>query len=131
MSDLAYTERAAAWVLRGAWATQREVVIVLEGDRGRVRGYVQHVAASNAYALIFDGVGATHVPLAFTAAVRSPHFHEPLDGIEVTPPRNRPAIPLPHPGQLSLFSGPTAWERRQLAKEARRFEHDLRMLARS
>lgn len=131
MGDVAYTERAAAWELRGAWATQREVVIVLEGDRGRVRGYVEHVAASNAYALIHDGAGTAHVPLVFAAAVRSPHFHEPLDGPEVSLPRRRRSLPLPMPGQLSLFGGPTANERRALAKQARRFERDLRMLAQS
>lgn len=129
---VAYTERAAAWDLRGAWATQREVVVVLEGNRGRVRGYVEHVSASNAYALIYDGAGTAHVPLAFAAAVRRPHFHEPLDGIEVTPPprRRRRTIQL-SPGQLALFGGPTAEERRALAEQAQRFEPALRALART
>lgn len=104
MNDVAYTERAAAWELRGAWGTQREVVIVMEGKRGRVRGYVEHVAASNAYALIFDGRGSAHVPLAFVATVRRPHFHEPDDGDPVPRPARAPreGLPYVHPGQLSF-----------------------------
>lgn len=108
-SQVAYTERAAAWELRGAWATQVEVVVVLEADRGRVRGYVEHVAASNAYALIWDGIGNAHVPLSMVATVRYPHFHEPLDGERVARPEREPRIPAQIPGQLAFEGEGFGW----------------------
>lgn len=98
-------ERAIAWELRGAWASRREVVVVLmpAADRPRrLRGYVQRVAATDAYALVWDGVAEAHVPLALVLAVRSPHFSAPEDGDPVGPPPVRVVRALLE-GQLSLF----------------------------
>ena len=108
MSSPAKLERAVAWELRAAWARRLEVVLVLERSRRvsepRVRGFVEHVSPTNAFALVWDGEGTQHVPCQVVAAVRSPHFSEPLDGPPVAPPPARAAIALPHvhPGQLTL-----------------------------
>jgi hypothetical protein len=104
----ALPEAAVAWELRGAWAAAREVVLVLGRAAGRpprVRGYVQHVAATGAFALVWDGGGESHVPLALVRAVRRPHFHEARDGGAVAPPPLRPRAPAQLPGQLTMELG--------------------------
>lgn len=95
-------EAAVAWELRGAWAARREVVLVCDGDVSRVRGYVEHVAPTDAFALMWEGAGLAHVPLARVSAVRRPHFDEPLDGCPVTPPPFRVRVPEQLPGQLEM-----------------------------
>lgn len=101
MSVLASREQAHAWDLRSAWATQREVVVVL--DEGclipRVRGTVEHVAPTGAFVRIHDGAATPwHVPCALILAVRKPHFHEPLDE-----PVQLALDVEPMPGQMPLF----------------------------
>lgn len=93
-------ESEVAWELRGAWATLRELVVVWPG--GRVRGFVEYVAPTDAFCLMWDGRGTIHVPLGLLPSVRRPHFHEPADGEPVVPPMIRQRVPLPMPGQLSL-----------------------------
>jgi hypothetical protein len=70
-------------------------------DRARVRGYVEHVAASSAFAKLWDGSGDVHVPLVRVASVRRPHFNEPLDGSPVTP-RVREPIYVDYGDQLTF-----------------------------
>jgi hypothetical protein len=98
-----------------AWAAQREIIVVLtaprgaprEGavgappDRSRIRGYVRSVAATAAFALLWDGTGDSHVPLALVRSVRKPHFNAPEDGTPVVPPPPREVVILYN--QLSLF----------------------------
>jgi hypothetical protein len=93
-------EAAVAWELRGSWASQRQVALVLKA--GRVRGYVEHVAATGAYALVWDGRDVVHVPLALVLAVARPHFHE--DAGTLLPRGRDPVLlgPPPHEGQLAL-----------------------------
>lgn len=68
---------------------------------GRVRGYVQHVAPTDAFALVWDGTATVHVPMSLAPSVRRPHFTEPLDGAPVAPPLlRRPRVLDPTPGQL-------------------------------
>jgi hypothetical protein len=92
-------ESECAWELRGAWAIQREIVVAWPG--GRVRGYVEHVAATNAFALVWDGTETVHVPLALLPSIRRPHYHEPLDGQAVAPP-TPVRRELPMAGQLTF-----------------------------
>lgn len=107
-------EAAVAWELRGAWATQREVVVVMQGsagrtadtrdapaDRARVRGYVEHVAPTDAFAKMWDGSGDVHVPIVRVATVRKPSFSEPLDGNPVAP-RVREPIYVDYGDQLTF-----------------------------
>lgn len=108
-------ERNVALELMAAWAKQQEVIVVLtaprgaprEGaldapaDRSRVRGYVLSVAATCAFALMWDGADDAHIPLALVRAVRRPHFNAPEDGDPVSPPPPREVLVLEH--QLSLF----------------------------
>lgn len=107
------TESAAAWELRAAWAARWEVVLVV-GRARRHRGYVEHVAPSSAFALLWDGRGLLHVPCSLVRAVRRPHFHETDWGQPVGPPPEREPLPLPMPGQLALDVGdgarPAGWE---------------------
>lgn len=109
-------ERNVALELMDAWRTRREVIVVLTApragkredaphapaDRSRVRGYVQSVAATCAFALLWDGVADAHIPLALVRAVRVPHFAAPEDGAPVSAPPPRVVIELPE-SQLSLF----------------------------
>lgn len=95
VTDLIRPESALAWELRGHWAARREIVLRLHG--GRVRGFVEHVSATGAYAIV-DPVSSTlpspepwepptlHVPLGLVLSVRRPHFHE--DG-PLSPVRER------------------------------------------
>lgn len=102
-------EAAVAWELRGAWAGLREVVVVWAD--GRMRGYVVHVASTDAYALLWTEVkvdtkgrrvlGERHVPLEIVLAVRRPHHSAPEDGVAVTPPPPPEPI-ITTPGQLSF-----------------------------
>lgn len=119
-------EGVAAWQLRAAWVRRREVSCALVGG-DRVRGYVLHVSASGAYALVWDGAGEVHVPCALVLTVRRPHFQEPLDGKPVAPPPPREAIALPSAGQLALAVGdgarPENWD--QLVGEDDRRRRDL------
>ena len=91
-------EAAAAWELRAAWASGREVLLSL--PRARVRGRVEHVASTGAFALVWDGAGEVHVPCALVRSVRAAHFHE--GGEPVEPRRRGPALEPPPPGQLAL-----------------------------
>lgn len=91
-------EDEVAWELRGHWATLREVVVVWPG--GRVRGYVQHVAPTDAFALIWDGLRETHIPLAVVADVHRPHWTEELDGKPVSKPERH--VIFVYPGQLQF-----------------------------
>lgn len=95
-------ESEAAWELRGAWAAFREVVVSWPG--GRVRGYVQHVSATDAFALIWDGVREMHIPLVVVSNIRRPHFSEPLDGEPVPRPPERKTIYV-FSGQLEFDLG--------------------------
>jgi hypothetical protein len=67
-------------------------------DRARVRGYVEHVAPTDAFALMWDGSGVAHIPLAVVAAVRKPHHT--MSDLPVVPRVQRRAIVLP--GQLEM-----------------------------
>lgn len=108
------------WELRTAWGACRETIVILTSpragvrpavpgvmgapaDRARVRGYVTSVAATGAYALLWDGVGETHIPCALVADVRRPYFANPEDGLPVTPPPPRVVIVLDN--QLDLADG--------------------------
>lgn len=93
-------ESAVAWELRTAMALVREVVVVVDGDRRHVRGYVVGVAASDAFAVVWDGAGDAHFPMERILAVRRPHFSEPLDGRRVSPPSRRGVLVLD--GQLAF-----------------------------
>lgn len=95
-------ESAVGWELRGAWASRREIVATLRADRPRIRGYVEHVAATDAFALIWDGAGMAHAPIERVLSIRSPHFSEPADGEPVAPPARRRAIVTQPPEQLEL-----------------------------
>ncbi len=123
-AGIASTERAAAWELRAAWARHREVVVVLDRQAGRVRGFVEHVSATNAYALVWDGHGTVHLPCALVRAVRVPHEHETAWGEPVAPPPPRSIVALPyvHPDQLALPVGdcrPDWWAPDTRAEDAR------------
>lgn len=103
--------------LRAAWATQREVIVTLSrgphtghavpdlrdapADRGTLRGYVVRVAASGAYALLWDGRAEAHVPAVLVGNVRKPYRLNAEDGSPVEPPPPRQPIELE--GQMSLF----------------------------
>lgn len=109
------TESSVAIELLAAWAAQREVIVVLmahratsridlpgaPADRSRVRGYVRSVAPTCAYALVWDGIDDTHIPLALVRAIRRPYFNSPEDGESVPPPPLREILILEH--QLTLF----------------------------
>jgi hypothetical protein len=94
-------ESQIAWELRGCWAGFREVGLSLRGGR-RIRGYVTHVAVTDAFALVWDGTGDIHVPLVLVLAVHRPHFHEATWGPAVPPPL-RPEPIEAGSGQMSLF----------------------------
>ena len=77
---------STVWELRRCWATRREVSLALDrrASLPRVRGRVEHVAASGVYVLVADYEakakgGPMNVPTALILSVRSPHFHEPAD----------------------------------------------------
>ena len=93
-----HLESAVAWELRTAWATQREVVVLVDADLTRVRGYVEHVAASDAFTVVWDGRELVHVPIALVSAVRRPHFT--MEDAPVQPRKREPAIVLD--GQLEF-----------------------------
>jgi hypothetical protein len=97
-------EDSTAWDLRRYWATQTEVVLVIDADIARVRGYIEHVAPTNSICVVYDGHGDgdLSVEIARITTVRRPHFHEPQDGSRVPPPPNRMRIPVQIRGQLSL-----------------------------
>ena len=85
---------ATIWELRTAWATRKPVSLRLDrrANVERVRGRIDHVAASGFYVLVADeGMrkkgGPLHVPVALVLSVRSPHFTEPLDAER--PPEER------------------------------------------
>ena len=91
-----------AWQLRGAWASGKEVVVVLDPDLHpvvpRIRGRVVYVSPTGAVAEVDDGTsgGAYSVPCAAVLAIRTPHFTEPLDAL---PPAEPAEV---FPGQLPL-----------------------------
>lgn len=85
---------ATVWELRTAWATRKPVSLALDrrARYARVRGRIDHVAASGFYVLVADegmrkAGGPLHVPVALVLSVRSPHFSEPLDADR--PPETR------------------------------------------
>lgn len=88
-------ESAAAFELRGAWASRKVVSLLLDRDLAdipRIRGTVERVAATDAFCVVLEPDGfPTHVPLCAVLAVRSPHFHEPAD----EPARTDADAPLP------------------------------------
>lgn len=72
-------------------------------DRSKVRGYVQSISATWAFALVWDGTGQAHVPLALVRAIRIPFMiNNPEDGEPVAAPPPRGVIELPE-SQLSLW----------------------------
>lgn len=71
---------------------------------GRVRGYVEHVAPTDSFVLVWDGAGVMHVPLALGLSVRRPHFSVPEDGARVAP-RCRSGVPVQLVGQLEFDFG--------------------------
>jgi hypothetical protein len=129
---------AVAWELRGAWARGAEVGIRLRGPgrARRVRGRVERVAATGAFAILWDGCGTLHVPVARIAAVVRPHFHSGGDwGPPVEPRREgaRRPVELPLPGQLSLDVAdgrPEGWEDPREAVQRRRGEGKRRSVER-
>lgn len=107
VSGVATREQAWAWELRTAWGLGREVVVVLEGQQERVRGYVTHVAPTGAYATVdVEKLPQDlHVPCALVLTVRHPHFHEDGPaGPDRPAPRFR-GMPEPDPNQLTLWGG--------------------------
>lgn len=116
------SERALAWDLRAAWAGGWDVGLTLRGGR-RVRCRVERVAATGAFAVVWDGRGELHVPVARLLAVARPHFHEPAWGSAV-PRRSDPApIVLASPGQLAFDvddGRPLDWVDPREALQARR-----------
>lgn len=96
--ELRRRESAAAWELRGALAAVREIVVAWPG--GRVRGYVEHVSPTDAFALVWDGRSTIHVPLTLGPSVRRPHFHEDDVSEAVAPPARR--VRRPMSGQLAF-----------------------------
>lgn len=102
--QIAPRESAVAWELRGAWFSQKEVVIRLDPEMTalpRVQGYIEHVASTGAFAVVRDLAGSCHVPLSAVLSVRAPHFDEPLDLPPGKIPRP-PAWPSVPAGQLEL-----------------------------
>jgi hypothetical protein len=97
-STAAPSASAVTWQLRGAWASRREVVLVGVD----VRGYIEHVAPTGSFALVWDGAGLIHVPADRVLAVRVPHFHEDGDTPSVAPPPPRSVHAPPPPGQLAF-----------------------------
>jgi hypothetical protein len=103
-------ESDVAWELRGAWASQREVVVTLDEARpgpkhddappGRksVRGYVEHVAPTDAFALMWDGRSVAHIPLARVMGVLRTHMDS--RGRKVKPREREPIVLLS--GQMSF-----------------------------
>jgi hypothetical protein len=126
-------ELALAWDLRAAWAGGWNVGLTLRGGR-RVRCRVERVAASGAFAVVWDGRGELHVPIARVLAVARPHFHEPAWGPAVAPRSGgeRRAIALPMPGQLAFDvddGRPADWVDPREALQARRGEGKRRAVA--
>jgi hypothetical protein len=60
--------RAVAWELRTAWAKALRVSLSINADVERAEGIVQHVSATDAYAV----VSGLHVPLDRVLAVHRP-----------------------------------------------------------
>jgi hypothetical protein len=101
------TGAAALWELRAAWATRREVVLVLSerADLPRVRGTVEHVAPTGTVVHVLDEgeEDPIVVPAYLIRAVRRPHFHE--DGVEARPapaPRDLRALNRAAEGQRRI-----------------------------
>lgn len=127
------SERALAWDLRAAWAGGWDVGLTLRGGR-RFRCRVERVAATGAFAVVWDGRGELHVPVARVLAVARPHFHEPAWGAAVTPrsSERRPTIALPMPGQRAFDvddGRPADWTDPRAALQARRGEGKRRAVA--
>lgn len=113
-------EAALAWDLRGAWAGGWPVACTTR-DGARLLGRVEHVAATCAFALLWDGREQVHVPVALLRSVRRPHFHE--DGPAPAPRARAPRLELPHPGQLAIpvcDGRPQGWEDPRAALAERR-----------
>lgn len=100
---------AAGW-MRTAWGAQYEVVVALDGarpgpdipgspaDRKAVRGYVEHVASTGAFALVWDGRAIAHVPMRRVMSVLRAHYS--MDGNPVSPRAREPIIM--YDGQLAF-----------------------------
>lgn len=95
---LSHQEDRLAWELRGYMVTLREIVVAWPG--GRIRGYVQYVAPTDAFTLIWDGLRETHIPVLIISSIRRPHYHEPLDGKPVERPQRH--VIFVYPGQLQF-----------------------------
>lgn len=67
-----------------------------------MRGYVERVAATDSYALLWVGEWTVHVPLERVLAVARPHFHEPAWGDRPAAPPRREVREMPA-GQMALF----------------------------
>ncbi len=97
----AVRESAICWELRAAWARLREVALSLV-DGGRVCCYVEHVAPSGAFCLVWDGGDELHVPVAMIAAVRQLSYEEGDFVFPLAPPRLRSRAPVQIFGQMEL-----------------------------
>jgi hypothetical protein len=77
--------------------------VVLVWPDGRVRGYVDYVAMSDAFCLVWNGEDFIHVPLGLLPTVRKPHFHEDGQEPKVALPPRRVRVPVQLEGQLELW----------------------------
>jgi hypothetical protein len=121
-----------SWDLRAAWAGGWDVGLTLRGGR-RLRCRVERVAASGAFAIVWDGRGELHVPVARVLAVARPHFHEPgwAGAVPRRESRARPIVLAP-PGQLAFDvddGRPAGWVDPREALQARRGEGKRRAAA--
>lgn len=99
---------ALAWDLRAAWAGGWQVVATTR--RGaRVRGLVEHVAPTGAFALLWNGAAEVHVPVGALRSVRRPALGE-RDGTGPVRRRRRAPIAMPARQLAFDFDGrPEGW----------------------
>jgi hypothetical protein len=96
--------------MRTAWGAQYEVVVALKdarpgpdipgspADRKTVRGYIEHVASTGAFALMWDGGSIVHVPTQRVMGVLRTHYS--MEGKPVSPREREPIIM--YNGQLAF-----------------------------
>ena len=113
---LAHRESGAAWELRGAWASRRVIVILLDpavAALPRVAGWVEHVSPTDALAVVETLEGERiDVPCSAVLATRKPHFSEPEDRPALAAPSREPRRLEVDPNQLALFFPPEQMELR-------------------